>query len=178
MVSYPFFYFHFGQKQPIKNIFKLTLELCKLLLGLWAMLIIGILNLGTFGMLQEHLDKLLDILSMEKSLKNSIKLVSADSSNGDDKMLIVFSVTFIPFFLLSGLMNSIGYTEFIWELVYFPINNLIEPLKKAASIFDLSLIQFDTVAFIFLHSLAPYFFVFLTVFLLVHRNNKNQECKD
>jgi hypothetical protein len=182
MVSYPFFYFQFGQKQPIKNIFKLTLELCKLLLGLWAMLIFGILNLGTFGILEKSLSKLFDILSMEKSLENSlensIKLVSADSSNGDDLMLEVFLVTFILFIILILLIGSIGYTEFIGELVYIPINNLIEPLKQAVSIFNLSLIQFDTMAFIFLVSLVPYFILFLIIFLLLaNRNNKNRDSK-
>ena len=179
LISYPFHYFRFGQKQPIKNIFKLALELSKLLLSLWVAILSVILILGTFGMLETIFDKLAKKFPDPiKFLKSSMSLVSADSSNGDDIMLNVFVVSFFPFMLLSGLLKSTGYTEFIWELVYVPINNLIEPLKQAASIFGLSLIQFDSMAFLFLHSLGPYFICFLIIFLLVNRNYKSQESKD
>ena len=175
--TYPFYYFGFGQKKPIMNIVKLTFHFGKILYGFVLAIAIGLCNLITFGILEKYLLKLYPSKDWF-DIGRILKLISVDPSDGDDVMLIVSTVSFVPFIFLSMLMKPIGYTEFIWEQVYIPINKLIEPLMQTAEILDggigisKNLIQFDYMIFIFVFSLIPYLLSCLLIFILAYRKKK------
>lgn len=173
VISYPFRYLHLREKQPRKNIFIVIFGISINLLGFWAMVVLDVLNLATLLVIDKWLVQLRSHIAYS-IVKFDFINKEEKNSKGGISFGIYLLIVVVGYPLFRALGISTGYTNFFWELVYVPINDLIEPLRPINfwQINDLfqansfqSFVIIDFSLFLFAFSFIPYLIIYLIVFL-------------
>jgi len=177
VISYPFRYLHLREKQPRKNIFIVIFGISINLLGFWAWVVLGLLNLATLFVIDKWLVQLRSYIDYSIKKFNFINKEEKNSKGGIS-FFIYLLIVVVGYPLFRALGISTGYTDFVWELVYVPINDLIEPLRPInfwqindlfqANFFQ-SFVIIDFSLFLFVFSFIPYLIIYFIVFLFTEK---------
>ncbi len=98
---------------------------------------------------------------------NKLLLKSIDSFLNENENIFSLVASAVAYYFVNiWFFVSIGYNDFVYNAVYKPIHSFFSPVSSALQIGDaLSFFQIDGLIFIVIHSLVPYFIVYLIALL-------------